>query len=190
MSDGPHKSLPMRTAWKRAAEVADSGASPVSEVTPRLLNALSADWREEVPPSLLTEVRTYLQPEKQIQMFSDHYDPALLQLQHHAAGRPLALVLIECARQARESGMSGELALQEGAQRALAMHVQRGVRQVEEHYLRKSNGARSKHVRERFEAGAAACNLTSQARILTGLEAGPKTLRIRRRNGIDDGVAL
>ena len=71
MSDGPHKSLPMRKPWKGVAEVADSLASPISEIIPRLLNALSADWREEVSPRLLSLLRNTLNAADQLPIFPE-----------------------------------------------------------------------------------------------------------------------
>ena len=49
MSDGPHRSLPLRPGWKRTAERADTPAYEATEVTRAASRALEDDWRAEVP---------------------------------------------------------------------------------------------------------------------------------------------
>ena len=143
MSDGPHKSLPMRRRWKGLAKVADTATATPSETVPRLLNALSGDWREEVNPGLVAALRTVCDAADQITMFSDQRHPELDRLAREAVGRPLALALIECAERAMAAGLYGPAALEDAARRALDLRVRRGFRQMEEHYLRESNERRA-----------------------------------------------
>lgn len=190
MSDGPHKSLPMRKPWKGVAEVADSDASTMPEVLPRLLNALSADWREEINAGLIANLRNIFDGADQLAMFPEQRRAQLEGLAREATGRPLAQILIECADRALAAGLYGVAALEDTAQRALELRVRRGIRQVEEHYLRKSNEPRAARVRDKLEAAAAACDLGSWGRRLTGIEHGATTVRAIKQDGLDDGAPL
>jgi hypothetical protein len=60
MSDGPHRSLRMRTAWKKLAERADMPNRPPAEVEEAVCPALAADWRNEISDRLLPELRSAL----------------------------------------------------------------------------------------------------------------------------------
>lgn len=180
----------MRKPWKAVAEVADSQASTLPEVTPRLLNALSSDWREEVPASLVTSLREIFDGADQLAMFPEHRRADLHRLSGEATGRPLAQALIECADRTLTAGLYGAAGLEAAAQRALDLRVRRGIRQVEEHYLRESNAPRATHVRENLEQAASACDLGTWARRLSGLEQGPTTIRPTKMDGVDDGAPL
>lgn len=190
MSDGPHKSLPMKRPWKAVAKVADTEATSMLEIVPRMLNALSKDWREEVTSALQTALRDIFDRADQRLMFPEQRRSELDRLSREAAGLPLARVLIECADQALTAGQHGEPGLEDAARRALELHVTRGLRQVEEHYLRESTAPRAGRVRDNLEQAAAACDLTSWARRLTRIEDGPTTVRLPKSDGLDDGAPL
>src|SRR5437879_3390378 len=53
MSDGPHRSLPMRPAWKRVAECGDNRAFAPEEVAQALIPALEQDCRDEMTPQFI-----------------------------------------------------------------------------------------------------------------------------------------
>ncbi|MBS0251113.1 MAG: hypothetical protein JSR78_08610 [Proteobacteria bacterium] len=190
MSDGPHKSLPMRKAWKRVAEEADTEAFSPEEIVPRVVKALSDDWREEVSDDQLRALRTYLADSDQLPLFSEQRTEMRERLRHEAAGRPLGLTLIECVEKALARGLSGEAALEAAALAALSMHVTRGIRQVEEHYLREASAPRANSVRQKAESAAGICQLDALARRLIGLDGGPSPHRAEKKDGLDDGVPL
>ena len=48
MSDGPHRSLPMRRPWKTVAECADNAAFEVDEIREAIVPALEQDCRREM----------------------------------------------------------------------------------------------------------------------------------------------
>ena len=190
MSDGPHKSLPMRKGWKKTAEEADKAAFSPADIVPRIVDALSGDWREEVTPDQLRDIRTYLKDADQLPLFSEQRTQMLEDLRRSSAGRPLGLTLIECVEKAASRGLAGEAALEAAAQAALSMHVTRGIRQVEEHYLRETRAQRAHDVRHKMEDAASRCQLDALARRLTGLAAGPAPHRAEKKDGLDDGVPL
>lgn len=180
----------MRKAWKKTAEEADKAAFSPADIVPRIIDALSQDWREEVSSDQLRSLRSFLKDSDQLPLFSEQRTEALDQLRHDAAGRPIGLTLIECVEQAAARGMSGDAALEAAATTALSMHVTRGIRQVEEHYLRETRAQRAQSVRNKAEAAAGQCQLGTLAQRLTGLATGPSPHRAEKKDGLDDGVQL
>lgn len=190
MSDGPHRSLPMRSRWKAFAKTADKPAFETAIVAEIAMQALSQDWREEVPSDVLSGLRKTLETIGQADMFNQDKSAHFDGLREIAAGQPLARTLIECAAKAATGGLVGDVAFEEAATRALSMRVSRGVRQVEEHYLRKTSMPRAVNVRERGEAAARHLDIRSLARRLTKLDTRANKPRTRKMDGLDDGVSL
>lgn len=180
----------MRRRWKAVAEVADTEATSLSEIVPRMLNALSQDWREEITAGLQAALRDIFARADQLLMFPEQRRSELDRLSRDTAGQPLARVLIECVDQSLTGGQYGEEGLENAARRALELHVTRGVRQVEEHYLRESTAPRAGRVRDNLGQAAASCDLTSWARRLTRIDEGPTTVRLPKSDGLDDGAPL
>lgn len=190
MSDGPHRSLNMRKCWKELARLADTPAFTVEEITPQLVRALSEDWREEVSDSLLARLREVLGRAGQGSLFGNEFADDMRQLRRDAAGQPLALNLIECAERVALQGNAGESALEQAVRKALDMRVTRGLRQVEEHYLRETNAGRAGDVRGRGESAATHCETDALARSLLGERPDPSLKGPGKRDGLDDGVEL
>ena len=190
MSDGPHRSLPMRKAWKKVAEQADTAAFSVPDIVPKVIEALSADWREEVTPDQLRSLRGFLNEANQLALFPEQRREMLERLRHEASGRALGLTLIECVDKAAARGMSGEDALGAATQAALSMHVTRGIRSMEEHFLREATAPRAARMRQKAESAVAGCPLDALARRLTGHDSGPAPQRTEKKDGLDDRVPL
>ena len=57
MSDGPHRSLPMRRRWQLVAERADKRSYTVAEITDALVPALEQDCRDEMSPEFIAGLR-------------------------------------------------------------------------------------------------------------------------------------
>ena len=53
MSDGPHRSLPMRPRWKKVAEYAGNEAFPLEDICDAIVVAVEWDWRKDVSPGLV-----------------------------------------------------------------------------------------------------------------------------------------
>lgn len=189
MSDGPHRSLNMRPAWKRLAEVADNRNYTTEDVCERYPEALASDWRSEVPDSIIKGARDIV-AESQESLFGDQRPAKIEALQSDAAGFPLAGVLLDCINDALSSGLTGTDALVEGTNKALQDRAARSVRQVEEHYNRESNARRAEHVRERFEGAVVQTDLKGLAEKLVGPGNGISIPKAQKRKGIEDGVPL
>ncbi|MEJ0098505.1 MAG: hypothetical protein WDO12_01655 [Pseudomonadota bacterium] len=68
--------------------------------------------------------------------------------------------------------------------------AERGNKQVEEHYYRKSSEARTEKVRERLVNGLKKVALDGLARQHLSNGATPQTSRSNKQTGLDDGVQL
>lgn len=190
MCDGPHRSLNMRKGWKELARMADTPAFAVDDIVPQLVAALSEDWREEVGAPLLGQLRKVLIHDDQNLLFGDQTVEDMRRLRNEAAGQPLALTLIECAERVAVQGAAGEQALEQAARKALDMRITRGLRQVEEHYLRKTDADRAGDLRGRGERAAQNCQTEALARSLVGSKSDPSLKDPGKQDGIDDGVPL
>ena len=56
MSDGPHRSLPMRPGWKRVAERADNANFEAEDVTRCVVPAIEQDCSEEMSPAFINDI--------------------------------------------------------------------------------------------------------------------------------------
>ena len=189
MSDGPHRSLNMSLGWRRLAKRADNSAFDPEEVRDALPAALESDWRTEMPAQVLTALRQVVD-DRQGSMFGNDRRRRLEELRAETAGHPLCSTLLDFAVQAVEGGLTGDAAFRDIVKKTLCDRAARGVRQVEEHYLRKATLNRASHVRRRIEQGI---NLTDMPTIASAVlkesEANGRPLP-DRKTGLDDGVRL
>jgi hypothetical protein len=187
MSDGPHRSLPMRKGWKKLAERGDGVLHTAEQVRDALPLALADDWREErcddfvrhVKDVLLRDQDTLFKPTK------DETADALKKLP--GAGYPMRRILVDALAQAIDDGHTGERAMVKGVADALAIRCGAGARQVEEHYLRVSNERRAADVRTRIEEGASQSDFDTMARQFCKLE---KASPPNKYDGLDEGVPI
>jgi hypothetical protein len=185
MSDGPHRSLPMRRGWKRVAECGDNRAFAPEEVAEAIIPALEQDCRAEMPEQLLDATwRVFCGREPSL--FEVQIVPELEALRE-MAGTGIGRVIVEHAILAAARGKTGKEGLIEAVTNARADRVTKGARHVEEHYLRKSTASRSQRVRARIEEGAGRAAIDGLARRM--LKVGQETYsRPMMRDGLDDGV--
>lgn len=179
----------MNRGWKRLAERADQEAYAPGEVRDALPAALEQDWEAEVPAAVLAQVRNVLGDQQPSLMGDDRLD-RLEALRTAAAGFAFCGVVLDCAAQAVSEGYCGDDAMKKAATDALVDRAARCARQVEEHYLRKSNGRRAVHVRERIEDSVNRSALNVIAGQLLGLSASTVDFEIKQKSGVDDGVEL
>ena len=101
--------------------------------------ALGDDWREEGCDEVVRDMRAVLGDGRQPSLFAGEKQDALDALKKlSGAGYQLRRLVLDSVVQAVDDGFTGTDALVEGAANALAIRCGAGVRQVEEHYLRKS----------------------------------------------------
>lgn len=188
MSDGPHRSLPMRPAWKRVAECADNGAFEADDVRNAIGPALEQDCRREISPEFLSDLQRICRDQAE-SLFKGDVQPALEELKG-TAGSGIERTVLNYAIQAAAKGGSGDSVAEKAMTEALADRAARGARQVEEHYLRKSTLPRANNVRGRIEEGINGVDMTSIARRLLGGDGKKSSAKPSKRRGLDDGVKL
>lgn len=188
MSDGPHRSLPMRRRWKALAERADNPNYEPAQICDAVCDALEEDFREEVPQAFLAAVRTVLGDTRQQPLFSEIKVAELAALKRSASGHPLAAIVIDCTIQSVASATPSAEPLLEGVTNALLTRAPHGTRQIEEHYLRKSNAPRAQNVRSRIEGSISHASCEVLARRLLGIDPSPR--QPSRKDGLEDGVRI
>jgi len=188
MSDGPHRTLPMRRPWKTVAECADNGAFEVEEIRGTILPALENDCRREMRREFLDSI-SRICADQEASLFKTDIRPALEGMRRTANVGMECLVLDHAIRTAA-NGTSGRGVAEKALSQALKDRGASGIKQVEEHYLRKSNAKRAHNVRNRMEQAVTGADTDSVARgLLDGRQknAAPKP---PKRQGLDDGVKL
>lgn len=184
MSDGPHRSLPMRPWWKRLAERADKCAFSLDEVAEALVPALEAECRKEMAPDFLDGLRGAVTGPSlfgPIGLFSgiDGVTASGFErrvLDHVAVLSPAETADVDCIQRALENAIRGE--------------TQRYFRQIEEHYLRKSSSNRARRERDRLDEALDRTNIRTVAEKLLKRGGPTGTTRVSIKSGLDDGVKL
>lgn len=188
MSDGPHRSLPMRRSWKRVAECADNRAFDAIEIQQAIGAALEQDCRGEMSRDFLDRMSRICRDEEN-SLFKGQARPKLEALRPEAGPGIGHVILDHAIRLAANGTAAGEIPM-EATKRGLIDRGARCARQVDEHYCRKSTQARAYKVRERVEQGLKGSHLDSVARRVLNGEPGKSSRQPTRKQGLDDGVKL
>lgn len=189
MSDGPHRSLPLRRAWKKVCEIADGGAHSLEEVVERIPSALAADVRGEITEGLLRRLRHILAPAQPALIDDAREQVASLRSQTSSA---MEADLIDSVGDALRDGEAGLGALRAGAEAALEDRGHAAIHSVVEHYIRRSPEARAAHVGQRLSDALKQAQAGLSA-LATGLASGSLRAAIPAaadRSGLDDGPAF
>lgn len=187
MSDGPHRSLPMRPAWRGLAARADNSNHTREEIADALARAVRSDFRNEVSPAHITALhRIFDRDANSLGM----PEIALAQLRDAAplaSGSVFGQKLQEWANIAASEGRLSRDALHEAVGNAALESTHAGIRQTSEHYVRKSTERRAIKVERRMRDAVTQLNSSTLGASLLA-PAGPK--RSLRRAGLDDGVPI
>ena len=187
MSDGPHRCLNMRKAWKDAAQAAASDAFSDDDVQERVLRAVRNDWAKEVPAAFMTELRRVFGAEDQGSLIPPTLGAAV-ELAGLVPGSAFVAALAECAEDAAARSLCGEAAIADITAAALEDRAERSLRHIQEIYQRESTLDHARHVMDRVSEplNKAVAQLASelgdhgrlarQAPIVraTGIEEGPR----------------
>ena len=186
MSDGPHRSLPMRRGWRHVAERSDKPAFTAKEISEALVPALEQDCQTEISPAFLAGVRQIV---AEPSLFGGDV-VARLEPLWPVAGSGIGRSQIENVAVLSATDADDVGLVQEALKRALEDHANRGARQVEEHFFRETSAPRANNVRGRLEEGIRCTDLGALAERL--LKVDPKLMprTLLKRAGLDDGVSL
>lgn len=187
MSDGPHRSLPMRPAWRGLAARADNTNHTREEIADALARAVRSDFRNEVSPSYISALRRIFDRDANSLGMPEIALGQLREVASLASGSVFGQKLQEWATIAASEGRLSRDALHEAVGNAALESTHAGIRQASEHYLRESSARRAARVEGRMgEATAQLSSSTLGASLLA--PAGPK--RSIRRAGLDEGVPI
>ena len=186
MSDGPHRSLPMRRHWKDLAQRAANSAYAPEEVTRAFSVALKRDFRD-VP---LSQVRDIFGGGEQSSMFQEDWESQLEAARRTCRGSAPGNTLIDCAIEANAKGLTGDAAFVPALENALDTYARAGCHQIEEHCHRKEQRSTA-NVRDRLREARNQCAYKVLANeLISGNEAGSRDLRLRKHSGVDEGPPL
>ena len=185
MSDGPHRSLPMRRHWKELAKRLENSSYTPEEIDEAWLSALKKDFRE-VP---LSETRAILVGNGQGSLFKENRAAQIDSVRQSCRGSVVGDTLIDCVIETDANGLTGNSALHHALTNALEAHVRTHHRQIEEHYYRKSP-AKYPQVRERLhEAYTRFSRDTFASELMSNPQSNSSHL-LPKRAGIDEGPQL
>ena len=187
MSDGPHRTLPMRPSWRKLAERADNDSFTAEQVAEAVCPALASDWRTEVSDATLRAVATCVGDSPQLGLFASQAELIRLRAQ---CGSPMAALLVDAACDAVADGLVGREAVEKAVADALSERALRGSRQVEEHYLRNGSNRRATKVRSRLNACAGAAGIAALASSIAQGTSTARQFKPTKHDGLDQGVAL
>jgi hypothetical protein len=189
MSDGPHRSLPLRPGWRRVAERGDNSAYASEDVSEALIPALEQDCRADLSSAFLEALRD-LYRDQESSLFRNDMTSQLEALQG-IAGAGFDTTVLDYAIRRSANGETDFDAAQKAVADALTDRAARGARQIEEHYCRKSTAPRAVKVRARIEQGIANARpgIEGLSQRLLTMDPGPAARVVKRRE-LDDGVKL
>lgn len=183
MSDGPHKSLPMTRKWKKVAELADNSAFDIKDVAIATDCAIENDWKHEGCAGLIEKMKVLMDTPT---LFPNGQFESLRNM---VVGKPLGGFILDSLSFAIDSGLSGLEALSKAVSMAVVDRSERAIRQVQEHYIRKSNFHRSYKVTSRISNGIRELGLEKLAsRLLNPSSSRPQPRM--KRTGLDEGIRL
>jgi hypothetical protein len=184
MSDGPHRSLPMRRHWKDTAERAARPVHSSAEVCNALTHALKRDILE-APIEKMRDILNSRKPD----LFHIHQLEQLEQLRSTCRGSAAANLSIECAIEAVQGGLKGQAAVESTLRNALEETMRSAFRGMNDHYQREATPKETHNLRARLDAarhkldcGAVANELLSPTK-----PPSPRSLKLLRHTGLDEG---
>ena len=186
MSDGPHRSLPMRPWWRRLAQRADNCAFAVDEVADALVPALEREWLNELPATFLQQLRGLSAAPS---LFGPAESPQLeglrAQTQSGLARRVLDNIAVLSPAEAADSNF-----LQRALENAVHGEAPRYLRQIEEHYRRRSSASRTQQERARLNQALERTDVGAIARKLLEPHGSRTASRVPLKTGLDEGVTF
>lgn len=188
MSDGPHRSLPMRKAWKKVAEWADNRNFDHGQVAELVFQAVVKDFRKEVPDQTIALLRSEFERMEGC-LFPNYRTQLLSDSGGESSGFAMYQLLLDCADYELAVGRPGNQGFIDSVESCVREWMQRMARQVEEHYIRKSTRARAINVRDRIQQAIQQVPTAKLARQALGLQPFHSS-RFAQYSGVDEGVPI
>ena len=189
MSDGPHRSLPMRKPWRELAKRGDQGTYDAEQVAEAAAGALACDFKNEVKWSLISALKSIFTGRDNSLGLTEISLQELENAKILAAGSVFGINAVAWSVELITEGRFGLDAFYEAIGLAAKERGFANVRSVEEHYLRESNQRRSDYVSKRLHAAISGLSEGRLGSMLVAPDAA-KTQRPKKKTHLDEGVPL
>lgn len=190
MSDGPHRSLPLKKHWKDVAERASRPAYVASEISNAFARAVALE-AAEAPFDI---VRRLLGAGGEGSLFAGDRNALADQLESaraHCRGSASGNALLDGAVQAVLEGEVGDAAFDRAAAHCGEKIGESHNRSIEEHYQRKAGDRSARFMRGRLREAAALCEPAAIVRDIARSGTAPNhSARLDRHTGLDEGPPL
>ncbi len=185
MSDGPHKSLPLRPHWRTFAQRAAKAAYAADEIREALTYALKRDV-------LQAPIKTIRQIMGSDTLFPSMRIEKLEALRSRHPGSAPAQLAIDCAVAAAGKGLAGDAGTHAALSMAIEDTARSAMRSIEEHYQREAHPRSSRYVRERQQATRQQLDCGALARELLSPAKPPqrRSISLPTRSDVDQGPPL
>jgi hypothetical protein len=189
MSDGPHRSLPMRKAWRDLAERGDKLVYDSGQVAEAAKHALVSDFKNEVSYALVKALKDIFIGRDNSLGLREIAIHQLEEARSLAAGSVFGANAVAWSIALIHEDRFGMEAFHDAIGLAAKERGLANTRSVEEHYLRESSLRRANGVSARLQAAISELSETQLGSMLVD----PQPARSRgqqRKNGLDDGVSI
>ncbi|GEM_PF-1300774 len=186
MSDGPHRSLPMRPWWRGVAKRGDNCSYAPNEVRDAFGLALQRDCVEELSPAFLKRLRSL---DMEPVLFNASQSPQIEILAGVAKSRFEHLVLDNVALLSKDD-IAGTDFIQRAVADAAQHQAGRYALQIEEHCQRAASVGRALKIRARLGEAVERIDFNGIARRVLQHDQPRVSKRIPKKTGLDDGVSL
>lgn len=187
MSDGPHRTLPMRRCWKRLAESADNLSFTGDEVVANFELALEEQCRSGLEPGFSERLASAIRTPS---LFCALNTPAFAALDRRGESPFVGRVLDHFAASFSPGDVSDGGKLRQAMEAATRDEASRYFRQIDEHYLREGSPGRARRVRRRLGEALERADFRAVADRVLGPSGPTRRSQGAKKSGLEDGVRL
>ena len=188
MTDGPHKSLPLKRPWKKVAECAWNPVTSSDQIAEHISYALFTDIDRLTIDLVVKELCSISDS-----LFGDNPGDlisCLDSLRFHCPGSPSGQLLIDSAIEQVASGFTGDIACRVSLTTMLEETAKSNYRATEEHWLRQMRSENAMAMRDRMSSANSKVNFEEIASRLLTPGAKARGAIPARKSGLDEGVPL
>ena len=189
MSDGPHRSLPMRRPWKELAKRGDQCTYDSEQVAEAATHALASDFRNEVSWALIDALKSVFGGRDNSLRLPEIAILQLHDLRTLAGGSVFGRNAIEWSIQLINEGRLEADAVYDAIGLAAKVRGFANTRAIHEHVLRETNQIRADGVTARLNRAIGELSESSLGSMLMDRQRGGP-IRLKKSISIDEGVSL
>lgn len=189
MSDGPHRSLPMRKPWKELAKRGDQATYDLEQVAEAATCALASDFKNEVSWSLIVELKSIFAGRDNSLMSPEIAIQQLCNLRPLAAGSVFGSNAVEWGIQLINEGYLEPDAVFEVIGLAAKARGFANARSIQEHVLRETDQHRAACVATRLNRAINGLSEKQLGTILLDRQSA-RNRSTKKNTSLDEGVPL